>query len=372
MHWHCSSYPTGKGALAQQPGDPPTLSFAGISMGSSFERYSPLKRVRQEVAYGRSLGRLLEQVRPDVALICNTPLLAHGIAATYCNRRSIPMVFWHQDIYSAAIAEAASKRLGPLGRPIGKLADRLERYIARSSRAIIPISTQFRAVLSRWGVSERSTVIPNWAPLEEIPVKSRENDWARRHDLVGRPTVLYSGTLGLKHDPAILLELARAMGLALPSGRVVVVSEGRGRDWLAEQQSAASVENLVLMDYQPYIDFPKVLASGDVLIAILEPAAGHYSVPSKLLSYLCSGRPIVAVIPTENAAASTLRASGAGTVVDASNRSQAVTEVLDLLCDDVLRQKMGIAGRAYADATFDISAIGAKFERILLKSARSR
>ena len=42
-----------------------------------------------------------------------------------------------------------------------------------------------------------------------------DNEWSRRMGLRGHPVVLYSGTLGLKHDPSILALLAdRAAGVA--------------------------------------------------------------------------------------------------------------------------------------------------------------
>jgi colanic acid biosynthesis glycosyl transferase WcaI len=372
MHWHCESYVSGKGALAREPSDPSTLSFTGLPMGSPFQRYAPVSRVRQEVMYGRDLSKRLVAARPDVVLICNTPLLSHFVAARSCHRHSIPMVFWQQDIYSAAITAAARERIGPLGSLVGVVADYLERSIARRAKAIIPISDQFSPVLARWGVSRRSTVIPNWAPLPEITLGERDNAWALRYDLDARPTAMYSGTLGLKHDPAVLLDLARAMRTTLPEGRVVVVSEGLGRDWLAAQGLSDPVDSLLLIDYQPYADFSSVLASSDVLIAILEPAAGGYSVPSKVLSYLCAGRPIVAMIPIGNAAASTLRASGAGIVVPPGSRAEAVGEVLALLGDDARRHEMGAAGRAYSEAAFDIGVVGPRFERILAASVRDQ
>ena len=70
--------------------------------------------------------------------------------------------------------------------------------------------------------------IENWAPVDELPARPRENEWARRHGLDGKPVLLYSGTLGLKHDPGLLHRLAEA----LPEVAVVVASEGLGADWL--------------------------------------------------------------------------------------------------------------------------------------------
>src|SRR5580700_1879611 len=96
--------------------------------------------------------------------------------------------------------------------------------------------------------------------------------------LSNRPVVLYSGTLGLKHDPSILALLADQLQSSHPEAMVVVISEGSGRLWLEEWKAEQKVDNLMLLDFQPYQDLPEVLASADVLVAILEPDASRFSV----------------------------------------------------------------------------------------------
>ena len=69
----------------------------------------------------------------------------------------------------------------------------------------------FTPKLAEWKIpAERVHVIPNWAPLQELPEQPRNNAWARAHDLVDTPVVLYAGTLGLKHDSKWLLIAAKA------------------------------------------------------------------------------------------------------------------------------------------------------------------
>ena len=157
----------------------------------------------------------------------------------------VPMVFWHQDIYSEAIGSAARRRLPVVGPWISRLAERLERTIARRSGAIVAISPTFLDRLAAWGVVDKSVVVPNWAPIDELPMCDGgggssgseigpANEWRSRAGLLGHPVVLYSGTLGLKHDPGILASLAEHLRESHPSARVVVISEGKGRDWLEE------------------------------------------------------------------------------------------------------------------------------------------
>jgi putative colanic acid biosynthesis glycosyltransferase WcaI len=351
-HQHCPSYATGKGSLELEPGDPETLSFESCPMGRSFAKYAAMTRVGQELAYGRAAAMRIVARDPAVTVVSNVPLLAHAVLTRHLARRGVPMVFWHQDIYSEAIANAARARLGLLGRPIGLVADRMERAIARRSAAVIAISPTFLERLSDWGVAGKSTVVPNWAPLDELPVGPSDNAWSRRMGLAGRPVVLYSGTLGLKHDPNVLALLAAQLRVSHPEARVVVVSEGRGRDWLEAWKREHAADNLVLVDFQPYEDLPLVMASAAILVAILEPDASRFSVPSKVLTYLCAGRPVVAVLPPDNAVAEILCTHRAGRVVDPSKRADVGAEVAALLDDAAARRTMGSAGRRYAERTF--------------------
>jgi len=351
-HQHCPSYTTGKGSLERAPGDPATLSFEACAMQGTFAKYSAFTRLRQELDYGRAAGRAIVAREPAVAVVSNVPLIAHAVLARHLARRKIPMVFWHQDIYSEAIGNAARARLPVLGHLVARFANHLERAIARRSHAIVAISTTFLERLGAWGVADKATVIPNWAPIDELPVREPENAWSDRTGLAGHPVVLYSGTLGLKHDPSILALIASRLRVSHPDAKVVVVSEGKGRDWLETWKREQRADNLVLMDFQPYADLPDVMASADVLVAVLEADASRFSVPSKVLTYLCSNRAIVGVLPPDNAVAEILSTHGAGRVVDPAHRDEVAAVVAELLDEEELCHAMGRAGRVYAERTF--------------------
>ena len=359
-HQHCPSYATGKGSLQVESGDPNALTFEPCAMEGTFAKYSPVTRVRQEVSYGRRAAAAIAARDPAVAVISNVPLLAHSILARRLARRGVPMVFWHQDIYSEAIASAARRRLPVAGSLIARVAERLERTIARRSAAIVAISPTFLEKLAAWGVADKTTVVPNWAPIEELPVRDADNEWSARMGLRGHPIVLYSGTLGLKHDPSILALLADRLRVSHPDARVVVISEGKGRDWLEDwkRERGRDADNLVLLDFQPYEDLPAVMASADVLLAVLEPDASRFSVPSKVLTYLCSARAIVGVLPPDNAVAEILTTQGAGRVVC---RDGVASEVAMLLDDEVSRRIMGWAGRRYAERAFSPETAADRF-----------
>lgn len=368
LHLFCPAYVGGKGRVSAEPGDPATFRVEPLLPDEPFERYSPMSRLRHETKFARAFLTRLKAERPDVVIVANVPLLSLWFIARGLRRARVPYVFWQQDVTSHAIDHGARERLGAAGGVIGRGAIALERDVARGAVRMLPLGAAFVPVLAGWGVpGDRVSVVGNWPPLDELPLRPRENEWARKHDLVGRPSVVYAGTLGLKHNPSILLEIAQHLALVAPEARVVVVSEGLGRTWLAE--NSGGLEQLVLLDFQTYTALPDVLASADVLVAILEPEAGEFSIPSKVLSYLCAGRPIVAVIPRLNAAAQIIDGAAAGVVVSAGDSAGAALAVADLIRSPKRAQQMGAAARGYAEQEFDLAAITDRFENVLKEAS---
>jgi glycosyltransferase involved in cell wall biosynthesis len=106
-----------------------------------------------------------------------------------------------------------------------------------------------------------------------------------------------------------------------------------------------------------------------VLVVILEPDAGVFSVPSKVLSYHCAGRPMLASIPADNLAARIVRDRTSGLVVRPNDRVAWIASADALVDDRELRDRLAANARRYAEATFDIDAIADRFEDVLCDAA---
>ena len=368
LHLHCSNFVTGKGALARGEDDPPSFAVEGVDLGEEFAKYSFFKRMSQERRYGELFVERARKFEPEVVISGNTPLLSQKRILGWCQAEGITSVHWLQDVISRAMRRAARSRAGLLGDVLGRSFVWLERGIVRRADAVVAISEDFAPLLRSWGVPDSSIyVVPNWAPLDELPERPRDNAWAQAHELTNRRVFLYAGTLGIKHNPDLLLQLAlryRDSDVA-----VVVCSEGRGADWLSEKLEEHSLANLVILPYQAWEAMPDVLASGDVLVVILEPEAGAFSVPSKILAYHCAGRPILAALPASNLAAKIIEGAGSGTVVDPCDTAAFVDAAQLLADDDERRKQAGQQARHYAEETFDVRRIAERFDGIFTELA---
>jgi len=204
-------------------------------------------------------------------------------------------------------------------------------------------------------------VIENWAPTDELPEFARDNAWAVANMPADGLRVVYSGTLGYKHNPSLLLDMARRR----PDVHVMIFSEGQVADRTAAEAKAEGLANFHVRPWVPFADLPRMLSASDVFVAVIEPEAGIYSVPSKILTYLAIGRPILALVPDENLAARLIDRNEAGFTASATHEQDLLNALDRLTADSDLRTRMGDNGRAYARQTFDISAIGDRFMTIL-------
>lgn len=370
LHLHFADLRAPKGDLTVLPGDSPNFHVEGIQTGMRFDKGRFLRRRYLEGRVGQLMASRAIEFAPDVVVGCNMPLDAQKKLHKACDTRGVAFVFWLQDIVSKATYHFLSEKMGVLGRIIGRHYTRLEASLLKSSAAIVAISDKFLQPLEQWGIdSEKIRVVPNWAPLSQISPVEKDNTWTRRHGLGDGLVALYSGTLGLKHDPALLLGLARAgaeFGL-----KVVVVSEGAGAEWLELRRREAALDNLVLLPFQPMEVYSEVLGASDILLAMIGREAAGFSVPSKILSYLAAGRPIVASIPANNDAAITLRAAEAGLVVEPGDETAFDDAVLRLAADAEERRRLGRNARHFAARSFAVDAKAAQFEETFAAVFRS-
>ena len=318
LHLHCGSFRTGKGAVDVV--DDPRLRIEDVTLSREFARYSPWTRLRQEREYGVKVSARVREFRPDVVISANTPLFAQKRLLSETKRLGGRFVFWQQDLLGIGARRVLERRMGRLGTTIGNRFVTLERSLLLESDAVTVISDGFLPTLEELGIpAEKIYVIENWAPIDELPLRPRTNEWAREHDLVGKRVILYSGTLGLKHNPEVIVQLACHFSDE-EDVEVVVVSEGRGADWLRRRREEESLTNLRLLP-DPAVRRPSGRAGERRRPAhAARGDAGAFSVPSKVLSYLCAGRALLAAVPSDNLAAEVVRSSGGGLLRRAGRR----------------------------------------------------
>jgi len=363
---------TPKGQTKKRPNDPAGLEIEGLHITQAFEKHSILKRRQADVEYGQVVARCMEAFQPDVVISANMPLDAQAILQHAAKRQQARFVFWLQDVYSAAARFVLRKKSKLLAIAGGAYFERLEKRLLRESDEVVCIAPGFAEFLETWGISGSQVhVIENWAPLNEVKPMSRETAWAREQGVGDRFCFMYSGTLGMKHRPELLLDLAKHLQ-DRGGARLVVIAGGAGADWLRDKTHEVSSDVLKLLPFQPYERLSEVMASADVLITLLDSEAGAFAVPSKTLSYLCAGRALMVAAPAANEAARVVERAQAGLVVSPDKPNEVIAAAERFLGDRVLVAQYGENSRAYAERTFAIDGIAERFLRVLSGGAHTK
>lgn len=343
-----------------------------VDTGEAFAKQNLIKRWFQERAWGREAVRALDTLSPCLVVVANAPLEVVSVIQHWCRRHDIPFVFWLQDVHSYAIAGALRRKLPGLGAAVVWHYRRLERRLLRASERVLLIADDHREVLDDLQVpANRARVLPNWSTIEDFPQSAdsselvlQEQTWRAQHGLNGKRLLMYSGTLGMKHDPGLLVDLAEAC-VTDPSVAVVVISSGPDADRLKAEALARGLSNFQVLPFVDYSMIAITLQAADILLAILEPEAARFSVPSKILTYACAGRPVVVAMPRENAAARLIDEIGFGAVTPPGDSAAFIAAVQMLLSDPQSAIEMGRHGRSYAEANFPMPEIERRFASAL-------
>lgn len=364
LHLYCASTHTPRGELQRRPNDPPNYQIRAIELSAMIPKNNFIRRYFLEVDYAKRLVAEIQNSGAEVILSGNTPSIPQERLARWCRANGVRLVSWVQDVYGLAAYRMLRNKLPVVGQLVGKYFIALDKRAFRNSHAIVVISEDFTDILVSWGVDPgRIHTVHNWAPLDSMPQRPRGNDWSRAQQLTDQLRFIYSGTLSMRHNPALLLELARMLQQK-SLGQLVVVSEGPGVEWLAAEAAKQNITTLKRLPFQPFESLPNVLGSADILVAILEPDAGVFCVPSKVLSYLCAGRAVLLAVPLENLVTRIVKHEQAGLAVDPLDVTGFTAAALQLAESPDFREKAGHAARHYADTHFDIERITDRFEQI--------
>jgi glycosyltransferase involved in cell wall biosynthesis len=361
IYTYFSSDISPKGNLAKRTNG---LEIYGIGLNEKFQKYSFFKRRKQELIFSKKLIAFIFEKSPDIVICANTPIEPNYEIQRYCKINNIRYIFWLQDIISIAVKNILKPKFGIISLPLIKYYESLERRTLAQSDHIITISNEFINILQRWNISDsKISLLKNWADTTSIYPTDRNNSWSKEHKLTDKFCIMYSGTLGLKHNPYVFLKLSKALG-DMNDVIIVVITEGIGAEIIDDFTKKYDLKNIIRLPYQPFERMAQVLSSSDVLIAILEENASVYSVPSKILSYMCVGRPIVASINKDNLSHQIIALNNCGLCVNPNEDEVLINCLKELKNDKALRAKLGSNGFAYARQKFDIIDIANKFIKI--------
>lgn len=255
-----------------------------------------------------------------------------------------------QDIHPDLVIES-----GILRNPfLVKLAYRLEKWVYSFVDLIIVISEGFRDNLIKKGVrADKIKVVPNWVDTELVRPMAKKNRVSERFVFGDKFVIMYAGTITLSSFMSLDLLLDAALSLKEDKDIFfVIVGEGLKKDSLVEKAKMRNLSNVIFIPFLPYEDMPFLLASGDLLVVPLDVNKTELSLPSKLYSYMASGRPILCLAKSGSEIDTFIKQVRCGISLDPYDAVKIKQAILELKKSPDYRRILADNGRNYVLENF--------------------
>jgi len=275
------------------------------------------------------IGGLFSE-RPNLIVGYSPPLLV-GLSGWFlrlCTRA--PFLLGVQDLHPQAYIDQGILKNSAL---IGLL-ERLEKLVYLAASAITVHSEgnlqHIRSVVN--SSRKKIHVLPNWVDTEKTKPIPTDQRFSELFNPEGRWVVGYAGTLGLSQGSGVLLDAAVKL-LNQEEILFLLVGDGVDKMALCDRAEAEGIKNVRFVPMVPATDYAKIVSLFDVGIVTLNRKVKTPVIPSKIISLMACGCPIIGCLPERGEAAETIRKSGSGEVVGPDDAGALKESILGLFSD---------------------------------------
>ncbi|HEU5079215.1 MAG TPA: WcaI family glycosyltransferase [Opitutaceae bacterium] len=221
--------------------------------------------------------------------------------------------------------------------------------------------------------AEKIVMYPNWIP-DEVPA-ARGGDASFRAANGIQPTtplIAYSGNVGVKqgleavvHAAALAKELGKKSGDAGPAIHWAICGEGAAKPALEKVAQEKGLVSVKLYPLQPDDLYHAMLREADISLITQQRGTGQFFFPSKLLSILQYGRPVLAVADDTSELSRAVAEGKFGLVVEPGDSAALLNAAQTMLnADQAQRDQWAVNGRKWVDQFRRTRVLG-EFEDVL-------
>lgn len=244
-------------------------------------------RMKESVSFGKACAAYIEEHKAEIDVVYNASwqLFGYKIVAKECVKCGIPYVIPIQDIYPECLFTGkhypaiAQKLISAVLSPIDK-------YYQRHAYKVRTISEEMADYLSetRKVPRENYLVLDNWQNDEDFTYQPLTDE---------KVVFGYVGSVnGHSNTELIIKAFAKA---GIPGAEMRIYGGGSHKDACVQLVKDLGMEN-VKFDVVDKKQVPEVQSKCSVLVLALPTGNGGLCLPSKMTSYMLSGRAVLASV----------------------------------------------------------------------------
>jgi len=310
---------------------------------------------------------LLFTKKPDVMLVYSPPLPLSLTGWLVSSLRKIPFILNVQDLFPQSVID-----LGLLKNPLFiKPAEAMEKFIYRRASLITVHSPSNKNHVVMKGVDpDKVSVIYNWVDTEFINPGPKENSLKDHYGLNNKFVVSFAGILGYSQDVDVILRSAKRLE-TFDDIQFLIVGDGVYKPRILKRAKEMDLKNVIFSPMQPRQTYPQVLHASDVSLSTLYSFIRTPVVPSKILSIMASGKPVIASMDLSGDAPKIINDAKCGFALAPEDPEGLSETILKLYNDPNLCEECGRNGREYVEQHFSLGKAVEEYEKLFSKLVHS-
>ncbi len=292
----------------------------------SDEKRNSLRRLANVALYSFALFVAILRQRPDLVSASTFPPVIAAWSASLAARLTGARFVYHMQDIHPEVSQLSGGALGS-GLPM-RLLLWLDNQTLRRSDAIVVLSGDMANSLHARGLDPLPIHVINNLSLEtaggeaiEPPTELRKPEGKRR--------VIFAGNLGRFQQLPLLADGVSRLFDTYPDLELFFLGDGTALRELEERWEGHA--QVSFAGFLPFDQAKVLIEEADIGLVSLLPGIYRVAYPSKVLSYMGLGLPMLALVEPESELAKSLRQGGVGAVPDTHTPEAIAAALKDLL-----------------------------------------
>ena len=294
----------------------------------------------------------------DIIFVFEPSPITVGLPAIVFKKiKKIPIIFWVLDLWPDTLQAIGIIKSEKIIKLIGGLVS----FIYNHCDLILGQSKSFLPHIKKYTKHNSIEYFPSWAE-SALSKKNNDNFYKKKSTF----NIVFTGNIGEAQDFPSILDAIELLKVDT-NVHWTVVGDGRLLSWLKSEIITRELTSYVsIKGYHPIDKMPDFFADADALLVCLkdEPVFSM-TIPGKLQAYLCSGKPILAMLNGEGA--KIIEDSGCGFSSRSGDSVALVNSIYKLKKMNIKdREKMGLRGLKLSKEEFNRDSLIDRLELLMI------
>lgn len=329
-------------------------NFFHVNVNSfTYPRYNIFYRIYESFDFGvKSIRYLNKKIKEyDMVYVSSWPFIGQLMIIILKKNKRTPLIMNVQDLYPESFFTKVNSRIiNTLFEPLYLI----DRYIANKSTHITVVSESLKLVyLNVRKIREsKISVLYNWQDESEfvkpVPQKEQILEKYNLNNLKGKFIYMYLGNIGPVAGVETIINAFALLNNM--NSAMVVAGSGTHKDKCRLLVEKFEIHNIVFIEVPlglaPVVELQSI---SDIMLLPINTDAANSSIPSKLIAYMFSGKPVITSANPLSETAKAIKESDCGWITK-TNEISGWTELMKLAneTNKKILNAMGTSGFEYA------------------------